>query len=148
MKRIFIDKDKCMGCLSCTIACIRSHSQDDSIYGVNLQDPASEARNHIELTYKSEYVPIFCRHCTEPECVNTCITGALSKDSETGYVIYDKSVCASCLMCVMSCPYGVLKPAKKGKKEILKCDMCTERGEPYCVNNCPMDALELKEVKK
>jgi len=148
MKRIMIDKDKCMGCLSCTIACIRSHNQDDSIYAVDFQDTTVEARNHIELNYQAQYVPIFCRHCDEPECVATCITGALKKDAQTGYVLYDKSICASCLMCVMACPYGVLKAEAKKKKAVLKCDMCSQRSEPYCVKNCPMGALELEEVRK
>ena len=36
------------------------------------------------------YTPIFCRHCDQPECVMSCMSGALSKDPETGHVQYDE----------------------------------------------------------
>ena len=41
----------------------------------------------------------FVEHCEKPECVFTCMTGAMHKDKETGYVTYDSSKCASCYMC-------------------------------------------------
>ena len=43
----------------------------------------------------------------------TCMSGAMTKDENLGIVSYDENKCASCFMCVMSCPYGVLKPDKK-----------------------------------
>ena len=57
------------------------------------------------------------------------MTGAMKKDLETGYVTYDKEHCASCYMCVMSCPYGVLKPDSITHLEIMKCNMCVHRSE-------------------
>ena len=96
--------------------------------------------------------PIFCRHCEHPECTYTCMTGAMKKDLETGYVTYDKEHCASCYMCVMSCPYGVLKPDSITHLEIMKCNMCVHRSEdgktanPMCVEKCPMHAITLVEV--
>ena len=70
MKRIKIDRSKCVGCLTCTTACIVSHSSEDT-------------RSRITIDSNGKYAPIFCRHCDEPECVITCMSGAMSKDEKT-----------------------------------------------------------------
>ena len=134
MKRIKIDRSKCVGCLTCVTACLVSNDS---------QDP----RNRIVSDSKNKYAPIFCRHCDEPECVYTCMTGAMHKNHETGFVDYNKDQCASCYMCIMACPYGVLKSDSKRHKEIMKCNMCQhlENG-PLCVEKCPMHAITLEEV--
>ena len=82
MKRIKIDRSKCVGCLTCTTACIVSHSSEDT-------------RSRITIDSNKKYAPIFCRHCDKPECVFTCMSGAMSKDKETGEVTYDKTKCAT-----------------------------------------------------
>ncbi len=137
MKRINIDRKKCVGCLTCTTACIVSHNSD-------------ETRSRITIDSSSKYAPIFCRHCDRPECVYTCMTGAMSKDTETGRVNYDKEKCASCYMCIMACPYGVLKADSKTQKEIMKCDGCKDHPSDtsQCVAKCPMGAITLEEVRK
>ena len=72
----------------------------------------------------------------------------MKKDPKTGYVTYDKEQCASCYMCIMACPYGVLKEDSLTKKQILKCDMCEHYEEgSQCVKKCPMKAITLEEVK-
>ncbi|MGL5417722.1 MAG: 4Fe-4S dicluster domain-containing protein [Clostridium sp.] len=136
MKRIKIDRNKCIGCLTCTSACIVSHDTE-------------ETRSRVVIDSEGKYAPIFCRHCEKPECVFTCMTGAMHKDKETGYVQYDKNRCASCYMCIMACPYGVLKADDRTKKEIMKCDMCVscEEKTPQCVAKCPMAAITLGEVE-
>lgn len=135
MERIKIDRSKCVGCLTCTSACIISHK-------------AQETRSRVVIDSSGKYAPIFCRHCEKPECVFTCMTGAMHKDKETGYVTYDSKKCASCYMCIMACPYGVLKADQRTKKEIMKCDMCksTKEKSPQCVAKCPMQAITLEEV--
>ena len=133
MKRIKIDRDKCVGCLTCTTACIVSHDAEDT-------------RSRITIYSNRKYAHIFCRHCDRPECDYTCMTGAMSKNKETGLVEYDKNRCASCYMCIMACPYGVLKADKRRQKEIMKCDACKDKGSPQCVAKCPMAAITLEEV--
>lgn len=137
MKRIKIDRSRCIGCLTCVTACIVAHDSDDS-------------RNRVTINSKGKHTPIFCRHCDRPECVYTCMTGAMAKDEETGYVQYDKDRCASCFMCVMACPYGVLKGDRDNQKSIMKCDMCvsTEEQKPQCVARCPMGAITVQEVEE
>ncbi len=136
MKRIAIDRNKCISCLTCVTACIVSHNRE-------------EGYNRVVLSSNRKNSPIFCRHCDNPECVYTCMSGAMHKDDESSYILYDKDQCASCYMCIMACPYGVLKEDERTKKEILKCDMCIEHEDkfPQCVEKCPMGAITFEEVK-
>ncbi len=148
MKRIFIDPAKCDGCKNCSLACMESHRQDGGtgLYTLDLTDPANQSRNRIISDGKGGYSPIFCRHCDSPDCANTCMSGALEKNQETGLVTYDKDKCAACFMCVMSCRYGV--PAVDPERtRIIKCDFCAHLEEgPACVRACPKKAIEVREV--
>lgn len=46
MKRIKIDRSKCVGCLTCTTACIVSHNSEDT-------------RSRITIDSSGKYAPIF-----------------------------------------------------------------------------------------
>ena len=120
---------------------------------VSHETESGDARNRVVIDSETTPAPIFCRHCNKPECTYTCMTGAMHKNPETGFVEYDKDHCASCYMCIMSCPYGILKYDSIHHKEIMKCNMCVHRSEdgktpkPMCVEKCPMHAITLEEVK-
>lgn len=147
MKRIMIDKDLCNGCMSCSIACMAEHNESGkNFYDLDLEDRRNESRNFISLDSEGKPVPIFCRHCDEPECVVACMSGAMKKDPVTGLVGYHQNQCASCFMCVMSCPYGVLKADDQTRKVIVKCDFCGDRETPRCAENCPNKAIFVIEV--
>ena len=147
MKRIIIDREKCDGCLNCNIACISAHEVGSNFYTVNLQSPDAETRNFIKFDAQKGYLPIFCRHCDEPECVLSCMSGAHEKNPLTGHVQYDETKCAACYMCVMNCPYGVLKPDKQTRTKVIKCDFCDDKPDgPSCVKACPKKAIAVKEV--
>ena len=147
MKRIIIDKETCDGCKNCSLACMQAHrSSSGSLYDLNLTDPANESRNYI-IGLDSGYAPLFCRHCADPECVRACISGAMTKNDENGLVTYDEDVCAKCFMCVMSCPYGMLKPDRATASKVIKCDFCSADGyDPNCVKSCPKKAIYVEEV--
>lgn len=148
MKRFFIDPAKCDGCKNCTLACMESHRQDGGhgLYTLDLTDPANQSRNRILSDGQGGYSPIFCRHCDDPDCVRTCMSGALVKNEATGLVDYDAEKCAACFMCVMACRYGV--PAvSPDRKRMVKCDFCQHLEEgPACVRACPKKAIEVREV--
>ena len=87
MRRIMIDASKCDGCKNCTIACMQAHRETPgTVYDLDLTDIRNESRNHIEKLPDGTYRPIFCRHCDQPECVMSCMSGALTKDPKTGIV--------------------------------------------------------------
>jgi len=145
MKRIIIEAEKCKGCKNCAVACMKAHAPDG--VGFSFSDLRFESRNTILHNGQKNYKPLFCRHCDKPKCVTSCVSGAMVKNTETGHVIYDPEKCAQCFMCVMNCPYGVLKPDRLTNTYVVKCDFCTEHGsEPNCVKTCTMKAIYVKEV--
>ena len=147
MKRILIEADKCDGCKNCSVACMQSHSPGGTFYSLDLTDPGLESRNTILLDSKKKYIPLFCRHCDKPECAGSCMSGAMTKDPATGHVRYDIDRCGRCFMCVMNCPYGVLKPDRASRTFVVKCDFCADRGgDPNCVKMCPKKAIYVKET--
>lgn len=148
MKRIMIEQEKCDGCKNCTVACMQAHRETPgTVYDLDLLDPKNEARHVIVSNGRGGYFPIFCRHCAVPDCVGACMSGALRKDPATGHVQYDEKRCGTCFMCVMSCPYGNIKPDKLTRRKIVKCDFCVNDSEgPNCVRNCPKKAIYVKEV--
>jgi carbon-monoxide dehydrogenase iron sulfur subunit len=86
---------------------------------------------------------VSCRHCSEPLCVKSCITGALSiKD---GVVRIDRNKCVGCFTCVLVCPYGAVVPSEEGA--VQKCELCVENagGAPACVKGCPNRAIVFEE---
>ena len=68
MYRIKIDRSRCIGCLTCVTACVVSHETE-----------SGDARNRVTIDSETKPAPIFCRHCDRPECVYTCMTGAMKK---------------------------------------------------------------------
>jgi carbon-monoxide dehydrogenase iron sulfur subunit len=149
MKRIFIDQDKCDGCKNCTVACMQAHRESPgTVYDLDLLDPKNEARHQIVANGKGGYIPVFCRHCAVPDCVGACMSGALKKDSATGHIQWEEKRCGTCFMCVMSCPYGNVKPDRVTRSKILKCDFCKNDNEdPNCVKACPKKAIHVEEVE-
>lgn len=149
MRRIMINASLCDGCKNCSVACMQAHRTDKgSIYDLDLMNPENETRNHIVADGEGGYKPIFCRHCDQPECVMSCMSGALYKDPDTGLVLYNEKKCGSCFMCVMNCPYGTLKPDRAKRTKIIKCDFCKDSGgEPSCVAACPKQAIYVEEVQ-
>ena len=88
---------------------------------------------------------IQCRHCEEAPCIEACITGAMYRDKITGAVLCDENRCIGCWMCIMVCPFGVIRRNLEKKKIASKCDLCQGEEIPVCVANCPNEALELRD---
>ena len=73
-------------------------------------------------------------------CIEACITGAMSRDPETGAVICDEDRCVGCWSCIMVCPAGAVTRGK-ARKVASKCDLCAGEDVPVCVAGCPNEAL-------
>ena len=150
MKRLFVDVERCLSCRSCEIACAVEHSNSKELFSSLKEEPKPRPRTKVERDTKLQTFPLQCRHCEEPYCIDACISGAVSKDPETGLVLLDEDKCVGCWMCVMVCPFGVIRPAKE-KKIALRCDLCQDKEIPACVAACPTRALffgELEDFKK
>jgi carbon-monoxide dehydrogenase iron sulfur subunit len=99
-------------------------------------------RIHIEEAPQIAYA-VSCRHCKDPLCVKSCISGALHL--EDGAVCIDHARCVGCLTCVLVCPYGAVLPGPDGAA--MKCELCLHNavGAPACAAGCPNRAIVYEE---
>jgi Fe-S-cluster-containing hydrogenase component 2 len=88
-------------------------------------------------------LPLVCKQCEKPECLEACAVGAIQ--NHVGIVVVNAEECIGCGQCVEACPYNAifLHPAD-GKA--IKCDLCGG-DESECVSYCPMKVLQLKEAE-
>ncbi len=141
MKRIYVNEKWCLGCHLCEYYCAFAHSDKDDMAKA-LKDIEIRPRIRIEERDGVSFA-VSCRHCPEPLCVKSCITGAFSR--KDGLVSIDKEKCVGCYTCVLVCPYGAIVPSDQGVME--KCELCVDRlGERTpCVRHCPNQAIVFEE---
>lgn len=72
------------------------------------------------------------------------MSGAMRRDAETGMVCVERGRCRGCWMCLMACPFGVIR-ADRVAGVAHKCDGCLGRGTAACVEACEPGALVLAE---
>jgi phenylglyoxylate dehydrogenase beta subunit len=95
---------------------------------------------HIDLPEVHYNGIVTCIQCSEPECLEICPSGAITKSAKDGVVRIDEGRCVGCGMCTLACPYGGLTYHSSERKAV-KCDLCG--GRPECVNVCPVNVIEL-----
>lgn len=141
MKRVYADEKWCIGCHLCEYNCAFANSGKSDMVKALKNKPVFP-RITVEEDNKITYA-VSCRHCDDPICVKSCISGALSK--ENGVIKIDKNKCIGCLTCILVCPYGAVSEGKNGIAQ--KCELCLENacGEPACVKGCPNRALVYEE---
>ena len=76
MKRIYVNEKWCLGCHLCEYYCAFANSGERDM-AVALRDVKINPRIRIEERNGVSFA-VGCRHCEEPLCVKSCITGALS----------------------------------------------------------------------
>ena len=147
MKRVYPDKEFCIGCHLCEVACVTAHSKSKDVVIAHNVERGETGLSPCKRVFEKGIisVAISCRHCDEPSCVAACISGGLHKDPETGRTVYDREKCVGCWSCLMACPYGAIRRHPTEGK-IIKCDLCVDRPEgPACVAACPNQALKYEE---
>lgn len=148
MKQILVRTEHCIGCKTCELACSTAHSASDLFTAVlNGEHPVRRVKVETNAA-RSLNLPIQCRQCRDPKCVQACMTGAMYLDEETGLVLNREEKCVGCWMCVMVCPYGVIVP-DEARKVATKCDQCQSvNREPECVIACPTKAIKFMEINE
>lgn len=141
MKRIFVNEEWCLGCHLCEYYCAYANSGETDMVKA-LKDVKINPRIKIEEKDDISFA-VNCRHCTDPICVKSCISGALSKTDDV--ITIDTEKCVGCYTCILVCPYGAVMPSDNGP--IQKCELCTKNanGSPACVAGCPNRAIVLEE---
>ena len=141
MKRIYVNESWCLGCHLCEYYCAFANTGKDdmskALKGVDIHP-----RIQVEDS-ESVHFAVSCRHCDEPLCVKSCITGALHL--EDGVIRFDDGKCVGCYTCILACPYGAVMPSADGI--IQKCELCLQNasGAPACVAGCPNRAIVYEE---
>lgn len=146
-KEILIRYERCMGCHSCETACAVAHSPSRTLAGALLADKPPLKKIYVEQV-DSIKAPVACRHCEEAYCVEVCMTHSLHR-TEDGLVTNSdrQEKCLGCWMCIMACPFGVIRQ-DGSKRRAIKCDRecLDETDTPACVKACPTGALVFSTV--
>ena len=162
-KSFFVDLTLCTACRGCQVACkqwkdlpaettrnMGSHQNPQDLSDKTLRLVRFNETRDTNNRFQWLFFPEQCRHCIEPPCqymLNMYHADAVSKDSETGAVVYsDKARLASYIHLAPSqiCPYNVPRQNKETGKWT-KCDMCIDRVreglKPACVQSCPSGTM-------
>lgn len=127
-KAIYVDLEKCDGCMDCIRAC------EESGGGV--------ARLRV-LDINGLFVPVSCHHCEAPDCMGACTRNAIEK-TPRGEVIVKTEFCTGCGDCTIACPNGALTIINK---KASKCDLCRGKEMPICVEACGKKAMVFGEMR-
>ncbi|MFX1428142.1 MAG: 4Fe-4S dicluster domain-containing protein [Promethearchaeota archaeon] len=133
---LIIDKDNCMGCHACEIACKQEHN-------------LGKGPRFIRIIEKSpDFIPIYCHHCENPPCKEVCSVEAISI-SEQGIVLIDNDLCIGCKECIKACNYEAMQ-FDDIQEIAIKCDLCIKRLEkeknPSCMIVCPTGCINLDKI--
>jgi carbon-monoxide dehydrogenase iron sulfur subunit len=115
-----------------------------------LENLLPEPRLQVEMV-GDQPVPLHCMHCTDAPCVQVCPTGAMARTEPGGPVVCQEAACVGCSLCVLACPYGVLRLNRAGST-VVKCDLCVDRLEqgldPACAEACPSCAIQYLSLEE
>ena len=129
-KSLYIDPQKCTGCLQCEMACAFEHTGTFA--------PAKSRIKVFDFEHEGRKVPYTCTQCAEAWCLNACPVEAIKIDAATGAKVVLDGTCVGCKVCTIACPFGTINyVADTGK--VQKCDLCD--GDPACVTACPTGAI-------
>ena len=142
MRRVYVNEEWCLGCHLCEYNCAFANSGESDMVKA-LKDKEIYPRIRVEEGGSINFA-VSCRHCTDPLCIKSCISGALSRD-ENSVVSIDHNKCVGCLTCILVCPYGAV--VKDGDGAVNKCELCLKNtcGSPACVKGCPNRAIVYEE---
>lgn len=149
MKQVLIRPELCTGCLSCRLACAVAHSEANTLLGAMLSGEKPKTRIYVHHL-EGQNLPLNCRHCTDAPCVDACIANSMHRAEDGLVTNHDRQQsCIGCWMCVMVCPFGVVRETGGGEPRAIKCDrQClSKEGLPACVQSCPTGALTYEDVE-
>jgi carbon-monoxide dehydrogenase iron sulfur subunit len=150
MQKIYVCEEWCLGCHLCEYHCANANIVMGARAGsaeMNMAKNLKGKRINPRVTVEDDGQICFavsCRHCKEPLCRKSCISGAIS--IENGVICVDQDKCVGCYTCILACPYGAIQP-DESHHVVQKCELCIKNagGIPACVAHCPNRAIVLEE---
>jgi len=134
---LVFDKNTCMGCHSCEVACKQEHE-----LGVG-------PRLVRVIEDSPDYIPVYCHHCAKAPCKDACPVEAIYR-TDRGIVLIDNERCIGCRECVDACPFGAMQFDDQTDIAV-KCDLCVQRLEqhlrPACMGVCPTGSVTFRSGK-
>jgi nitrite reductase (NADH) large subunit len=143
MRALVFDRERCLACRSCELACALAHSQSRRLEQAAGEHPRPKARVSI-VHVKNGLEALRCEQCAEPLCVFSCKSGALHRVPADGQVVFDDDRCVGCLMCLMVCPFGIRHD--RARDRVARCDVCSALETPACVSACPTRAIRTDDA--
>jgi len=158
-KVLVIDVAKCIGCLSCVVACKDEfvnndwtpYSKPQPEYGAFWIKVDARERGTTPKV-RVTYTPILCMHCDNAPCIKVCPVNAISKRAD-GIVLIEPSKCNGCRsletgpLCMKACPYEVVY-FNEQLGIVQKCTLCAHllddpnwKYGPRCYDACPIEAI-------
>ena len=96
-----IDLRKCVGCHSCTVACIAENKLPPGV----VYRPVMEEEIGTYPNVARRFIPRPCMQCENPPCVPVCPVDA-TYTNEEGIVEMNYERCIGCRYCLTACPYS------------------------------------------
>ncbi|WP_110875671.1 4Fe-4S dicluster domain-containing protein [Franconibacter helveticus] len=94
---VIADSSLCIGCRTCEAACSETHR----LRGLQSRPRLQVMRN------EKDSAPQLCHHCEDAPCAQVCPANAIVR--EAGAVQLNESLCVSCKLCGIACPFGAIE---------------------------------------
>lgn len=144
---LIVDPELCFGCYTCEVACKQEHNLPVGSRWIQVMTVGPQMKGD-RLVMK--FVPVTCRHCGKPPCLEACPVDAITK-REDGIVLINAELCNGCKACLQACPFGAIQ-FSNSRNIAEKCDLCAHlvgKGLlPSCVKHCPAQAIYFGETNQ
>jgi len=92
-KSLYIDPEKCTGCLQCEMAC--------SFEQTGVFNPAQSRIKVFTFEEEGRKVPYTCTQCDEAWCMQACPVDSIKLDATTGAKVVQDDTCVGCKVCTI-----------------------------------------------
>lgn len=130
-KLAVLDRERCIGCMSCAFACSRAWGK---AVGVERSALRVKAYAGVEGVFSVR----ICRGCEDPDCARSCPTGALRPSGRGFGVELSEELCIRCGACVKGCAASALQWDEERGLPV-PCRHCG-----VCCSFCPTGVLGMR----
>ncbi|MGK3144112.1 4Fe-4S dicluster domain-containing protein [Pantoea sp. C2G6] len=93
---IIADPRLCIGCNTCMASCSQEHQR----HGLQSAPRLQVMRNRLDSA------PVTCHQCEDAPCAQVCPVNAINRENEA--ICLNESLCISCKLCGIACPFGAI----------------------------------------